>query len=419
MMKFEDTTNIEITLSSNPLGNNFATFTTNHNFWTEKSVGMRLFLLGKQWVIAQYQSPTSVSAYTNDTYTVPGTPITDWTESAFSDFRGWPSCITFHQDRLVFGGTKSWPGGIWMSRVGDHGNFDLGTGLDDEAIFITLLSGTRQEICTLVSSDNLQILTSDGEWAISNKPLTPSSVDIKQHTSVGSVSSKYLQPQSIEGKTVFISANQKDIRELSLDELGENYNANDLCMFSKHLMNSPVDIAYNPDVHKLYVVMNDGTCGVLNYNSACGIIGWAKYTTFGKIKSVCVIKGQTYVMVLRSNAYYLEKFDNAEMQDCENYSFKFTASALPLKFSSHNPTKVRIYKISARLLDTKSIFINDERIDLPNEIYASGACGFDGDVSLNTLGTEYNCISAPWTISGNESYLTNVLSVSIYGRYEI
>ncbi|MBR5575033.1 MAG: hypothetical protein IKV93_00630 [Alphaproteobacteria bacterium] len=70
-------------------------------------------------------------------------------------------------------------------------------------------------------------MTSVGEWAVSSKPLTPSAIDIKQHTSVGSCASRYLPPQKIEGATIFISHSLQDIRELSLDELGQNYNATD------------------------------------------------------------------------------------------------------------------------------------------------------------------------------------------------
>ena len=216
-MKFDDASGVQITVTKNSAGNNYATFTTNKDFWTQSSVGTRIMMSSIQWQITDYVSPTVVTAYTNSQYTIPSGAVTDWYESAFSARRGWPSSITFHQDRLVFGGTKSWPSGIWMSRVGRHNNFNVGTGLDDEAIFLTLVSQQRQQICTVVSSDNLQILTNVGEWAVSSKPLTPSVVDIKQHTSVGSVSSRYLPPQKIEGATVFISNTEKDIRELSLD----------------------------------------------------------------------------------------------------------------------------------------------------------------------------------------------------------
>ena len=300
-MRFDDSKDIKITVTPNSYGNNYATFTTNQDFWTQNCVGGQLMLLNNQWQIVKYISPTVIYAYTNKQYNIPPSPVTDWYESAFSARRGWPCSITFHQDRLVFGGSREWPGGIWMSRVGHHNNFDTGTGLDDEAIFLTLLSQQRQEICTVVSSDNLQILTNAGEWAISSKPLTPSNVDIKQHTSVGSVTTRYLPPQKIEGATVFISNTQKDIRELSLDALGENYNARDLCTQAKHLMHNPVDLSYNPAIRQLFVVMSNGDMAVLNQNSALGISAWARYTTNGQFKSVATIGDDTYVVVARGD----------------------------------------------------------------------------------------------------------------------
>ena len=305
-----------------------------------------------------------------------------------------------------------------MSQVGNHRNFSSGTGLDDEAIFITLVSGCRQQICTVVSSDSLQILTSNGEWAISNKPLTPSSVDIKQHTSVGSVVSRYLPPQKIEGQTVFVSGNLRDIRELSLDELGENYNANDLCAISKHLMNSPIDIAYNPSERKLFVVMSDGTMAVLNQNSVLVISAWGKYTTRGNFISVAVLDDVTYVVVKRNNSFLLEKFDSSKMNDAGN-SFDFCACGLPLRASGHNVSRVRVRKISARVINTKALFINDRRVSLPNETYDENSNGFSGDVSINQLGTSRTCIDSPWKIHGTESLPAIVLSVSMYGNYGI
>lgn len=416
-MKFDDTDGINITVSSNASGNNFATFTTNKAHWTSDDEGGRLLMLGKQWLITEYVSPTVVYATTNSTYTIPSSSVYDWAESAFSTRRGWPCSITFHQDRLIFGGSRSWPGGIWMSRVGNHKNFNVGTGLDDEAIFITLLSQQRQQICTVVSSDNLQILTNVGEWAISSKPLTPSAIDIKQHTSVGSVASRYLPPQKIEGATVFISAGKKDIRELSLDQLGEYYNANDLCAAAKHLMNDPVDLSYNPYTRQLFVVMANGDMAVLNQNSALGISAWGQYKTQGQFKSVATVGGETYVVVCRDDDFYLEKFSDSVLNDAGQYGFSFTAAAMPLRASGHNATMTRIRKISARVLDTKTLFINDARASLPNEIYADDAPGYTGDVSVNLLGMQRNCASAPWKISSSEQLPSTILSVAIYGYY--
>lgn len=418
-MKFDDAATINITVTANSAGNNTATFTTNKAFWTQNSVGGYLLLLNNQWRITEYVSPTVVYAYTNSQYNLPSDPVTDWYESAFSDRRGWPCSVTYHQDRLIFGGTPSWPSGIWASRVGQYNNFNVGTGLDDESIFVTLLSQQRQQICTLVSSDNLQILTNSGEWAISSKPLTPSSIEIKQHTSVGSVATRYLPPQKIEGATVFISATEQDIRELTLDALGENYNARDLCTQAKHLMNTPTDISYNENTRQLFVVMTDGNMAVLNQNSALGISAWARYKTDGTFKSVATIAGKTYVVVARGDTCYLETFSDTVLSDASQYDFSYTASALPVRASGHNARKLRIRKIVARTLDTKTLFINGMRAPFPDNIYDVAAPGYSGDVSVNILGTQQNCITAPWTISSNEQLPTTILSVGVYGNYTI
>ena len=418
-VKFDDASDVQITVTAHNSGNNYATFTTNRDFWTAENIDCRLMLLDKQWVITEYISPTKIVAYTNGTFSLPSAPISDWAEAAFSTRRGWPCSITFHQDRLVFGGSRDWAGGIWLSTVGRHNNFNTGTGLDDEAIFISLLSEQRQQIVTVVSSDNLQILTNVGEWAISSKPLTPSAVDVKQHTSVGSYSSRYLPPQKIEGATVFISANGRDIRELALDDIGENYNAHDLCALSKHLLGAPLDIAYNATLHRLYVVRADGDMAVLNQNAALGISAWGTYKTHGQFLSVAVSDNKTYVLVRRENNVCLEYFDSNALIDSGKYVFSFAASGLPMRVSGHNMNKIRVRKITARVLDTKSVSINGHRITLPNEIYADGAPGYSGDVSVNLLGTMHDCIAPTWTVHGSQAYPVTVLSISIHGWYQV
>ena len=414
-MRFEDSEDVTITITNS---GGITHFIASEDFWTQNNVGGHLFAIGKSWLVNSYVSATDITVICNGTYTIPNNPISDWQEAAFSPRRGWPSSITFHQDRLVFGGAKSWPGGIWLSHVGGHRNFDPGTGLDDEAIFFTLLSDHRQHVCTLVSSDNLQILTSEGEWAVSNKPLTPESVDIKMHTSIGSPADRYLAPQQIEGKTIFVAKN-KEIRQLCLDSLGENYDANNLCAFAEHLITNPVDISYNKNNKKLFVVMSDGNMAVLNYDTSHGISAWGRYTTDGKFTSTTTYDDKTFVVVKRGDDFFLEYFDDSEFVDAENYTYAATAYGLPLLTSGHNAKYIRITKITVRVYNTKTLFINDERVVLPNDVYSDDSAGFSGDASINVLGTSADLIDAPWKISTTDNLPLKILSVTIYGRYQI
>lgn len=415
-MRFEDSENIGITIT---MSGTTAHLHTNQDFWTIKNVDGHLSMLGKTWLITSYIGPREVTAACNGIFTIPDSPITDWQEAVFSPSRGWPSSITFHQNRLVFGGAKSWPGGVWMSRVGEHKNFNTGTGLDDQAIYFTLLSSRRQHICTIVSSDNLQILTSEGEWAVSNKPLTPESVNIKMHTTIGCIADRYLPPQEIDSSTIFVSNNKRDIRQMVLDDFGEKYRADNLCAFADHIMNNPIDMAYNKTDKKLFVVMSNGEMAVLNRNVALEISGWGHYTTAGEFKSVAVCDDKTYVVVKRNSEFFIERFDSNEYVDASDYPYASCACGLPIMTSGHNAKYIRIKKIVARVHDSKTLFINDFRIPFPDEVYTPNAQGFSGDLSANVLGTLRDLVDVPWKISTDDTLPLTVLSITTYGRYQI
>ena len=418
-MRFEDTVNIAITITNSDIDNNHATFTANADLWDNTWVGTRLLVNNKQWVVESVQSARIATVYTNGNFTLPNNPISNWYEAAFGNKRGWPVSVSFHQNRLVFGGTPSVPNSIWMSKVGKYNNFDVGTGLEDEAIFATLLSAQHHQICTIVSSYALQILTSVGEWAISNSPLTPSNVDIKQHTSVGCITTRFLPPQQIDGSTVFVSASGKDIRELDLDTLNEKYNSVDLCTFSKHLMNNPVSIAYNSGSHQLFVVMDNGMMAVFNKYANTEIAAWTRYTTDGQFKYVAVINNETYVIVKRKNTSYLEKFDNSCLDDAGQYGFAYKVSSLPMIVNGHAPKKIRLRKISLRVMNAKTLFVNNYRMEIPNYAYNDGSQGYTGDLSMNLLGVQRETIEPIWTLSSSEQLPVTILSVTTEGKYLI
>ena len=417
--RFDDTKNISITITISTIDNNHAIFTTNADLWDNTWVNTRLSVNNKQWVVESVQTARVATVYTNGGYSLPDDPINDWWEESFSAKRGWPMSVSFHQNRLIFGGTSSMPNNIWMSKVGEYTNFDVGTGLDDEAIFTALLSAQHHQICTIVSSDALQILTSVGEWAISNSPLTPSNVDIKQHTSVGSIVDKYLPPQQIEGSTVFISKSGTHIRELDLDTLNNKYNATDLCVFSKHLLKNPVSVAYNKLRHQLYVVMQDGYMAVLNKYINTDIAAWGKYITDGSFKYVAVVDDKTYVIVKRGNTSYIEKFDDTCLEDAGQYDFSYKISGFPILINGHSPKKLRARKISLRVINTKTLFVNNYRMEIPNWAYNITSNGFSGDLSMNLLGIQYDTMQPLWSISSNEQLPATILSVTIDGWYLI
>lgn len=411
-MRFPETENVGFTVTSYPSGGtNWARITATAPIWDQKCVGSQMLFIGRKWTVNSYISPTELIIATTASFTIPNAPITDWKESAFSEKRGWPSSITFFQDRLVFGGSRDWPCGLWLSKTGAHHNFDVGTGLDDEAIFITLLSETQQKICTCVASRDLQVLTDSGEWAISASPLTPSNINVRQHTSIGILTDRFVPPQKINGNTIFISKNNHEIRELALDELGENYNANDLSLFSKHLIDSPISMAYSAQSCQLFVVMGDGSMAVLTKQPAANISAWCQYKTAGLYKSVAVQNGNVYAIVDRVGGTYLEMFSDDAMNDSDEFDFSWRMDGVPLFVEKHNPKKIRIIHAAARIIDAR-------HLQICGKDFYFGA-PFSGDVETNILGTNNDALKPLWSISSGKQFPIKILSVTIDGSYEI
>ena len=48
----------------------------------------------------------------------------DFALGAFSETTGYPSCVTFFEQRLVFAGTTSQPQTLYFSKSGDYENMD-------------------------------------------------------------------------------------------------------------------------------------------------------------------------------------------------------------------------------------------------------------------------------------------------------
>jgi hypothetical protein len=68
---------------------------------------------------------TSTTQVTADVYSdFDGTAASaTWRLGKWSDTTGWPSCISFHENRLVFGGVDDFPQDIDASNSGDYPNF--------------------------------------------------------------------------------------------------------------------------------------------------------------------------------------------------------------------------------------------------------------------------------------------------------
>lgn len=304
----------------------------------------------------------------------------NWTESAFSKVRGWPSSITFHQNRLVIGGSKSLPNHLWMSKSSDLFNFNLGKGLDDDAIEFTILSDQVNAIRDVVSSRHLLVFTTGAEWMVSGDPLTPMNIQLNRQTTVGSYTKYHVYPQQIDGATVFVSANGRQLREFLYADIEQAYQAKDITLMSNDIISSPRDSAYSPDTSVLYMVLEDGTVSCLTYYRTEQVNAWSKLRTLGDFKSVGVVGSDVYFCIERQGKYYLEKFNQNIYSDCSKI---LTSSDSQNEFSGLD------------YLEGQEVCVTADGYNSGKQIVTNGKISLSEKATKVTVGLPYSHIIEP------------------------
>ena len=284
------------------------TLTASADAFIADHVGTRIRVQDKEVEVTTFTSATQVQASVKEN--LPNTDASkDWEEQAFSAVRGWPGSVCFHQDRMVIGGSQDLPNRLWLSKSSDLFNFDLGEGLDDEAIEFAILSDQVNAIRAVFSGRHLQVFTSGAEWMVTGEPLTPGNLQLNRQTRIGSPVDRTVPPRDVDGATLFAPRNAPEIREFLFADVEQAYQAQDLAMLARHLINRPVDQDYDNKERLFHVVMSNGSLGTLTIYRAEEVTAWTLQETDGAFRSVAVLGEDTYVLIDRNGSFFLEVFD--------------------------------------------------------------------------------------------------------------
>jgi|TARA_R100000482_G_scaffold69715_1_gene26316 hypothetical protein len=269
-------------------------------------------------------------------------PTTQWEEQSYSALRGFPAAVTFHENRLWFGGTLSQPDGIWASRSGLYFNFDVGDAEDDDALDLTASIGEINTVRHIVSNRDLQIFTNTSELyipAFTDKPITPTNAQIRRQTPYGA---SFVRPQSLDGATVYVQKNGSVVREYIYSDAEAAYVSTSISQISAHLINDPVQMsilrgAINRPESYAFFLNQDGTLAIFTSNRGEQRAGWAQFTTNGKFHSICTVDERVFLVGQYdkgdgTNKFILTEFDSSLELD---FSEDFTGSAGVFDVSSH------------------------------------------------------------------------------------
>ena len=275
---------------------------------------------------------------------ITGAATSEWQEQSYSALRGYPAAVTFHQNRLWFGGTLAQPDGIWGSKSGQFFNFDIGDGDDNDALDITANVGEIFTIRHLVSNRDLQVFTTGAELYVKapiEKPVTPANAQIRRQTPYGS---SFVKPTVFDGATLFIQKTGSALREFLFTDSESAYTSVAVSGLAPHLILDPVQMtsikgALNRSESYAFLLNNDGTIAVFYSIRGDQKAGWALWNTRGTWHSICAVNERLFVVAARDDGsgttkYFLEEFqDDMPMDFCD--SFTGTASVFTGLATSH------------------------------------------------------------------------------------
>jgi len=330
---------------------------------------------------------------------------TDFALGAFSDTTGYPSCVTFFEQRLVFAGTTAQPQTIFFSRSADYENFDdkyHETVADDDAIVYTIASNQVNAIRFLTATRTLIIGTAGGEFAAdgggTGEAITPTNILINKQSNHGSAN---VDGISLGNATLFLQRAKRKIRELAYNFDVDGYVAPDLTILAEHITESGItQMAYQEEPNSIvWCVRTDGQLLGFTYQREQQVTAWHRHIfggSFGSGNAVCesvevlptddseyqvwVIIKRTINGVTKRYVEYLHRFDFDETDDT---SFNYLDSQLAYNGSATTTISGLDH------LEGETVSVLADGSTHPNKVVSSGGITLDRSSTKVKVGLPY------------------------------
>ena len=214
-----------------------------------------------------------------------------WAEGSWSAVRGYPSAITFHDERIVYGFSDSDQQNIWLSETGRFEDFEAGL-KDADAFTLTLPTADRGR--WLGSLEILAAGTSGGEWRIRattlDAKLTPDDWEMKEQTTYGSAD---IQAMEVNEAIIFIDYVARKVREYTFSDPKQKYVSPDLTALAEDITSggiTSVAVQKNPDSIIWFTISNSPYLISMTYEREQNVVAFAEHPLGGDgiAESVCI-----------------------------------------------------------------------------------------------------------------------------------
>lgn len=237
-----------------------------------------------------------------------------------------PAAVTYYQQRQIFANTNNEPQATFTTQTNNFNSLRTSNpARDDDAVTFTIAARQVNEIRHLLPLDSLILLTSGGEWIMTegqDAVLTPATIGVRPQSYNGA---SKVPPVVINSTALYVQEKGARIRDLGYEFSSDKYTGNDLSLMSEHLFEgkqiTAMTFAAEP-YSIVWCVRDDGVLLGLTYQREHQVWGWHQHTTDGEFESITSItegdRDAVYVIVKRhvngSDVRYVERLEPRESE---------------------------------------------------------------------------------------------------------
>jgi hypothetical protein len=244
---------------------------------------------------------------------------------AWSASRGYPRTGTLFEQRLVVGGTPSFPQTIWGSETGAYLSFQQGDA-DADGYAFTIASDVVTPIRYLASARVLVAMTEAAEYTLQGgieRALAATNVQIKLRTNHGCAQAR---PVRVRDSELFVQRAGRKLRQLSYDAAADDFSAPDLSILAEHLTEGGIiGLCWQQEPTSIvWLCKADGSLLSITLDRDQQVTAWAYHEGFvGAVESIATIPSadgdEVWMIVRRSigagTQRYVEKLQEGVYGD--------------------------------------------------------------------------------------------------------
>ena len=244
-----------------------------------------------------------------------------WAEGAWSAVRGYPTAITFHEERVVYGFTNKDQQGIWPSETGQFEDFEAGI-KDADSFGLNLPTADRGR--WLASLEVLAAGTAGGEWILRtpvDEPLTPTNFKMLEQTKRGSAN---IQVMEVNEAILFVDSVARKIREFTFSDQKLKHVSSDLTALAEDITSGGITslaVQTNPDSIIWFTINNSPHLISMTYEREQNVVAFADHPlgNNGIAESVIVTPGTSEDVITLSVSRQIDDPDGIVDQVTRRY----------------------------------------------------------------------------------------------------